>query len=284
MMNTQVKGNIEIKEYNDKYLEAIKGLSWEEDFVKEDILECLKQWSECSVVIEEEGIVVAVGVFTGAGSKTSLTLYVDPQKRGRGLGTRLIEILEEKMSKAGVLEAVCDFKASEQVKGFLVKNGYRDWFKSNYMVYQGPKLPVNDYEIVGYEDEDYEIAEKICSEAFHHMRLAVGMDSYLCTPSEEGKKSYAENKENIFVLKNAGEIVAMIILSGNELDAVAVDLKEQGKGYGKALISYGVNQILDKGEERVTLWAVEGNPAKELYKKLGFEVIRLHEFVEKKLV
>lgn len=122
MMNTQVKGNIEIKEYNDKYLEAIKGLSWEEDFVKEDILECLKQWSECSVVIEEEGIVVAV------------------------------------------------------------------------------------------------------------------------------------------------------------------ELKEQGKGYGKALISYGVNQILDKGEERVTLWAVEGNPAKELYKKLGFEVIRLHEFVEKKLV
>ncbi len=88
-------------------------------------------------------------------------------------------------------------------------------------------------------------------------------------------------QENIFVLRDNNEIVAVSGIEGGELDAVAVSVDKQGRGYGRNLVGYSVNKILDKSCEQVTLWVVEGNPAKDLYGKLGFKTKRLHEFVVK---
>ncbi len=38
---------------------------------------------------------------------------------------------------------------------------------------------------------------KIFSEAFHKMRLLVGLESTLSSPNEKQKNSYKENSENI---------------------------------------------------------------------------------------
>ena len=54
-------------------------------------------------------------------------------------------------------------------------------------------------------------------------------------------------------------------------------------GYGKNMVSYSVNKLLDRGYKRVTLWVVEGNPAKLLYEKLGFTTERTHEFAIKSI-
>lgn len=282
-MSIRLSENVAIKDYNSQHIDKIKNLSWEDDFVRGDVLDCLERWPECGVVIEEEGEVVAVAVFTGVSSCTSFTLYVEPLKRGKGFGRDILKALEGKMIQAGVVEVVCDFKMNKVISSFLAYNGYKGWFRSNFMVYEGQKLPVGDYEIMGYEDEYYESVQKVYSEAFHNMRLLVGIESSLSEASEEERKANEANKKNIFVLKSEEKILAVMTLNGNEIDAVAVEINEQGKGYGKAVVSYGVNKILDKGEESVTLWAVEGNPAKYLYEKLGFKVLRLHEFVKKNL-
>lgn len=111
----------------------------------------------------------------------------------------------------------------------------------------------------------------------------MGLESTLSSPSEKQKSAYKENTDNIFILRNNNEIVAVVRIEDNEIDGVAVAVDKQGKGYGKNLVSYSVNKLLDRGCEKVTLWVVEGNSAKFLYEKLGFTVDRMHEFVIKNI-
>jgi len=50
------------------------------------------------------------------------------------------------------------------------------------MVYIGDKLTVDNCENINYEDKDYGECQKIFSEAFHKMRLLVGLASTLRHP------------------------------------------------------------------------------------------------------
>lgn len=272
-----------IKAYKDEYKSIVSDLISDNSFVREDIIGCLDRCPQCGWIVEGECGVLAVGVFTGASKKTSMTLYVKASKRKEGIGSMLLKSLEESMRSVGVEEAVCDFKANELEKSFLYKNRYKHWFHSNLMAYTDCKLIVDNDEIVNYEDEYYNECQKVFSESFHKMRLSVGLESTLSLPSEKERREYKENAENIFVLRHNNQIVAVVRIEDNEIDAVAVGVEHQGKGYGKSLVSYAVNKLLDRGCIKVTLWVVEGNPAKFLYEKLGFIAERTHEFVVKSI-
>lgn len=285
-------------EYNNKYREKVLNMNWEDDFVKKDVLGCLEVWPDCGIIIEENEKVLAVGVFTGISKETSFTLYVDPENRGMGIGKNILENLEKKMIGVGVVSAICDFKVEDKIEIFICNKGYEKCFDSNYMVYEGDKLPLENYEIIQYEDKYYEINSNIYSEAFYNMRVLVGIEEKTSKLNEEKtelteeeklekekqRKETYNNKENIFLFKKEGQILGSITLTGNEIDAVAVDVMHQRNGYGKELVSFGVNKILERNNENVTLWAVEGNPAKYLYEKLGFKTLRVHEFVKRNLV
>lgn len=275
--------DINIEKYKNEYKSAINELITDDSFVMQDIIAGLEKCSQYGLIVKDEREIIGVGIFTDVDKRSSMTLYVKPSRRREGIGTTLLKALENNMKNAGVCEIVCDFKDNELEKTFLYKNGYKHWFYSNFMLYTGGKLMVDNYEIKNYEDKDYYECQKIFSEAFHKMRLSVGLKSTLDLPSEKEKNSYKENAENIFVLRESNKIAAVSILEDNEIDAVAVAIDKQGKGYGKTLVSYSVNKLLDRGYQKVSLWAVEGNPAKFLYKKLGFTTKRMHEFVIKSI-
>jgi len=275
--------SIYIKEYNNEYKGVISALISDNSYVRDDIIGNLDRCPVCGIIIEDGESVVAVGVFTGVRKKTSMTLYVKPSKRKAGIGTMLLKALEEKMRNEGIEEVVCDFKVNEVEKSFLYKNGYKHWFISNYMTYTGGEIRIDNHDIVNYEDEYYYECQKLLSEAFHQMRLSVGLESTPSIPSEEQKQDYKENAENIFVLRVNNKIVAVVELEGDEIDTVAVDINYQGKGFGKAIVSYVINKILSKGCAKVPLWVVEGNTAKFLYENLGFSKERTHEFVSKSI-
>ena len=185
-----------IKEYKKEYKAIISELISDNSFVREDIIGCLDSCPECGILVEDGESVVGVGVFTGVRKKTSMTLYVKPSKRKEGIGTALLKALEEKMQNAGVEEVVCDFKVSEVEKSFTYKNGYKHWFKSNYMIYTGGEITTGNYDIVNYEDKYYGECQKILSESFHKMRLSVGLESTPSIPSEEEKQDYKEKESN----------------------------------------------------------------------------------------
>jgi len=274
---------LRIKEYNNEYRSAISELISGDTFAQESILGALDKWPEFGVIAEEEGEVVAAGVFNGATKMSSLALYVKPSRRRERIGTLLIRLLEEKMKEAGVEEAVGMFRVNEQEKSFLNKNGYKDWFHSNFMTYSGGKLPESNYEFINYEDKYYEECQKVIQEAFHKMRLSVGLKSTLVLPNEEERKRYNANRENMFILRDNNEIVAAVSLAEKQIDKVAVAVEHQGKGYGRAIVSYAVNKFLDRGCTEVELGVVNGNPAQFLYEKLGFTHQYTNELVVKRI-
>ncbi|WP_339265721.1 GNAT family N-acetyltransferase [Paenibacillus sp. FSL K6-1330] len=55
----------------------------------------------------------------------------------------------------------------------------------------------------------------------------------------------------------------------------------QSRGYGKAFVSFLLNEMMHRGEKIVKLEVVKGNPAKTLYESLGFKEKSLYHIVTK---
>ncbi|WP_213587487.1 GNAT family N-acetyltransferase [Paenibacillus sp. J2TS4] len=65
------------------------------------------------------------------------------------------------------------------------------------------------------------------------------------------------------------------------LEHVVVRPDLQGRGYGRAFVSFLVNEMIRRGEKMVKLGVVKGNPAKKLYERLGFKEKSLYHWVTK---
>lgn len=288
-----VKGNIEVNEnkvkkfairkYKEDYKQTVEDLFTGDKYVKDDILGCLEKWPNCGKVVTDNEKVVAVGVFTGAGVMSTVLIYVKECRRREGIGTLLADDLEKYMRKRGVKKIVCDFEENTLHQDVMYKRGYKNWFYSNLMSYSGGKLEESQYNIRNYEDKDYDMFQLISSYAFHKMRLQAGMESTLSLPSEEERSDYREMKDNIFILEDNSKMIGGVILVGNEIGGLVVDIEEQGKGYGRAIMSHVINRVLERGEDKVTLWVLEESTAKVVYEKIGFVKERMHEFVYKNI-
>lgn len=273
-----------IRDYKESDIQEIEKFILDE-FVKIDIINCLKGWPSCAIVAEENEKVIAVAVFTGIDIITSITLYVKEEKRKQGIGSKLIKKLEEKAELLGVKKISCDFKVNEREENFISQNGYKDNFYSNFMVYDKGILDIEEknYSFINYEERDYLEVQKLINEAFYRMLSSIGIETEQIKPSEEEKTSYEESKKNMFLLRIDNEIVGVIKLINSEIDGIAIKIEKQGQGYGKDLLKYGINYLLNKGKKKVYLWAIEGNKAKYLYEKVGFKVERVHKFMIKEL-
>lgn len=165
---------------------------------------------------------------------------------------------------------------------FLYKNGYYISYSSYNMEREGVPLPESNISVRQYEDDDYEICHNIWEIAFYQMHERVGMlPSYYFPPNERERLRFAEDRNNRFVMLIDGEIVAVGIIHGNELSHVSVRPNVQSRGYGRAFVSFLVNEMMRRGEEIVKLWVVKGNPAKKLYESLGFKEKSLNHIVTK---
>lgn len=282
---------MQILPYNtESHLNSILHFCNSDAFVQADMHKCLKEHPDCAWVVEKEGRLIAVAVYSGRRKKTSYTLFVDLAHRRQGVGSQLLKYLEEDMRANGVVEAVCDYKTDPVIEAFVDHYGYGRWFKSCHMTFENHRfegleaqLSERNLTVVPYEDGLYTPVQCIFSEAFHGMRLALGLPSTLSLPSEEDRADFLENAENVFVLLDNAAPVAVLRLENHEVDAIAVDPLKQNQGYGKMLAQIAVNTLKDRGHERPTLWVVEGNPARFLYESIGFKALRIHQFDCKEL-
>lgn len=272
--------DVRFMEYGKAHRPAVDRMI-EDAFVREDMAGCMDSFPQYATLALLGCEIVGVSAFTGEGARRSFTLYVHPAYRERGIGTQLIAETERRMRGAGTEEATCDFLDKEPENTFAGHRGYQRWFDSNYMRYTGQRREAPAADIAAYQDADYDACQRLVSRAFHEMRLLVGMDSALEKPSEAQRMHYRNNAGNTFLLRAAGEIVAVLKLDGDEIDSLAVRNDMQGRGYGKLMLAYGINTLLDRGAKDITLWVVEGNPAKRLYQGMGFGVMRLHRFVKR---
>jgi ribosomal protein S18 acetylase RimI-like enzyme len=241
-------------------------------------------FSDGIFVARYNGVTVAFLSFDGFKRKAETTLFVNKEYRRMGIGTALIAKADKLLSQNEAVErsmGAC-LDGDRSSLQFLYKNGYYISYSSYIMEREGESLPERNISVRQYEDDDYLKCQIISEIAFYKMHELVGMlPSFYFPPNERERKCFSENRNNMFVMLIDCEIVAVGVIGGSELCHVSVRPELQSRGYGRAFVSFLVNEIMRRGEKIVKLGVVKGNPAKKLYESLGFKEKSLYHWVTK---
>ena len=96
------------------------------------------------------------------------------------------------------------------------------------------------------------------------------------------KKQMISGSQFIFVYENEEPVgFAAYLFKGHgiyKLDKIYVLISQQGKGTGRFVIDFIINEIKQKGATALQLQVNRNNKAKSFYEKLGFEVIDYQVF------
>lgn len=123
-----------------------------------------------------------------------------------------------------------------------------------------------------YEDKDFEAYRNMYNDCFREMRIALERTPVECCQSAEKLK---EQSRDIFVLEKDGRILGSVAVYGNEIDDLIVDKREQGNGYGKALLRAALEIMESRKLAPVRLHVADWNQrALGMYRKMGFEVVK----------
>jgi ribosomal protein S18 acetylase RimI-like enzyme len=243
-----------------------------------------KMLSDGIFVARYNDFTVAFLSFDGFKRRALTTIFVNKEYRRMGIGAALMAKADKMLSQNEAVErsiGVC-IDGDRCSLQFIYKHGYYISYSSFIMEREGVPLPESNISVRQYEDDDYVICHNICEIAFYQMHERVGiLPSYYYPPNETERKRFAEDRNNRFVMLIDGEIVAVGIIDGCELSHVSVRPDLQSRGYGRAFISFLVNEIIRRGRRIVTLGVVKGNPATKLYKSLGFKEKSLNHWVTK---
>lgn len=216
------------------------------------------------------------------GRAVDVTVYVDKAWRRQGIGTQLIRRADALLqAMEGTERALGACRADDpDTLQFVYRNGYYISHTSFLMERTGPPLAHAPIDVRPYQDGDYLACKKLQDTAFYHMRARAGLwPNFYALPSEAERMRYAQSRDDRFVLWAEDEIIAVAKIGGNEIDLVSVRDDRQGKGYGRAFVSWLVNKVMERSGPTVTLWVVKGNFAQTLYEQLGFASTAAYHFL-----
>lgn len=258
--------------YEEEYKNNIKNIIINDDYEFKKTLRFLEKYPQYTIIVKDNTEMIALSVFSGTSKTVDLILYVNPEYRRKGIGSKLLIITEKNMREAGVETVYCIHSDRETEKAFALKHGYQKKAIGSLMIYTNGKKPKPEYEVLPYIDKYYIICHNVISEAFHKMQTAIGIEdeNFEFPPNERERIEFLCNAENIYLMRDDGEIVAAIILKDNEIDMMAVSVKHQRKGYGKQIAAFAINKLIDDGYNEIELNCILGNSADEFYMKLGF--------------
>ncbi len=229
---------------------------------------------------------VGVTSYSGSVNLTDLVIYISPNHRNSGYGNILYNFVESKIKESEIRKLELVYVNDPENKYFLSKKGFDIEFSSTYMTYSGGKVDDCKYKIIQYEDKHYLETRTVIREAYHKMQVAVGIEeeNFEYPPNEAQRKLYLEDAENRYLMLLENEIIASITLDDEEIDDLVVSVKHQGKGYGRELMAFAINKLIDDGYDQLELWCIVGNPAEQFYSKIGFEEQMIHDISYKRLV
>lgn len=228
------------------------------------------------------GALILKGIGREHGVKT--TIYVRNEYRNNEIGHSLFELSQITLANDEYCErSFGHVEEDDQLTAeFLEKRGYYKLCTLCEMEREGSLLPLDEMEVRQYDDEDYFVCDNIIEMAFYKMRERVGIfPPYFYVPSESERQKFFINRNNRYVMIKDGEIIAVGLINGSELDQVTVRNDFQSKGYGRKFVSFLINEIISRGNKTVKLTVVEGNFAKDLYESLGFKVTKKYHCFQK---
>ncbi len=162
--------------------------------------------------------------------------------------------------------------------------GFKYWYSVYRFSYEGDKFNEPNIHAVKYEDKYYQDKIRLESEAFSVVRRENDIKPYnwYLGASEEAiennRKETLEEKEYIYLFFENNEMVGASMVKNAEIDLLFVNIKYQGKGYGKKILEFTVNRGLEQNKAGVNLNALASNEkALKLYKNIGFEVVQAQD-------
>lgn len=213
-------------------------------------------------------------------------VYIFPKHRKKGYGY-LAERRCEEMCSSQCQALFTSYNEANEVAGRLaIKCGFIKQHESVVMTYEGERFDLPPLPIRNHRDEDFIKAYTLSAEAFHVMRLETGHDpnSTPYTPDDEIRQHCLETAHERYVYLLGDEIIGCAHIDGAEIDNVAIQVEHQGRGYGRELVKFLCNEILDKGIGKPFLYCLVCNKkAFGLYKSIGFKETRRHAYVKKEL-
>jgi ribosomal protein S18 acetylase RimI-like enzyme len=162
--------------------------------------------------------------------------------------------------------------------------GFEYWFSVYRFSYKGSKFEEPNISPVKYEDKYHEDKFRLESEAFAVLREQNDIKPFNCYLSyskealENNRTRTLKNKEYIYLFFENDEILGASMVKDAEVELLFVNIKYQGKGYGKKILQFAVNKGLEQNGVEVNLTALANNEtALELYKNTGFKVVQAQD-------
>jgi ribosomal protein S18 acetylase RimI-like enzyme len=148
------------------------------------------------------------------------------------------------------------------------------------LVYRGIKFIEPDIRPVNYKESYFDIEIEKESDLFYEMRLQNDMKPYRLSDESSDikgniKKFFDSNRETfLFLFSDNNEYIGSVLYLKNYIQSLCVDRAFQKKGYGKKLVKYVCNRIIENGYDSVELKVFKMNEiALRLYTELGFIII-----------
>lgn len=224
---------------------------------------------------------LAVLFHDGLQRGTEFTIFVGIPYRRNGIGSALLSMAHQFFGgNHSVERAKC--ATADNEASFLQKHGYRHDYDMSLMTYNRQALAVKPIEIRQYQDDDYQVFQNLHETVFFELRKNLGYPLWYRPSSEHQRQQFLKDKHNRYVVTKDLRIIAIGIISGDSLEAVAVHPDFRGQGYGSSLIAYLINELLMRQVQTIYLWVDKGNQAKSLYETLGFETVGLYTFWSKR--
>ncbi|OEH93262.1 GNAT family N-acetyltransferase [Bacillus solimangrovi] len=208
-----------------------------------------------------------------------LTGMVHPNYRRKGIFQQLYSEANQECHLRGYEQIIgITEKQSEGGKGFLEHISAKYKFSEYTMKYElGMESIDNEnfqIELRTTSDSDVHHLKKILMDAFH--------DDEQSTLSLINNNMNSDNQKLYTVFSN-DEIIGTVTVSKSKgvvyISCLAVDLNEQGKGYGRAILKKLLKQLLLEGCEDIRLdVAVENERALGLYRSVGFKKQRIYDY------
>ena len=140
------------------------------------------------------------------------------------------------------------------------------------MTYTHPASERTSVSLVPYSKEYQEQYRKLYNTCYHEMREALGIRPFDFIQDDS---FFDSGMDQVYLLIENGELIGSVALKENEIDDLLVDKKHQGKGYGRQILLWALENIRSK---TVILHVAEWNQrAINLYKSTGFEITKTIE-------
>jgi mycothiol synthase len=229
-------------------------------------------------LFEEGGTLVAATGGQVFGDRGNSGGAVRPSAQGRGLGTRLLELVEGRLAEQGAARIhswaiAADVRAAELFKGRGYREARRFW-EMAIELEEEPPAPAAPIEI--FREEDAAAFHFAIEEAFedHWEPHPESFEDWWSR--QRGRTNY--DSSLWFVIRDGDEIAAVarneLRAGGGYVGALGVRRPWRGRGYGRALLRHSFREFRRRGMRRATLGVDAANPtgATHLYESVGMYV------------